>query len=103
MTFSIEPITELPIIVKDPQNDLDYSVTFATFLAETGDTIATYEVTSESGDCTIHDVTTAAGKVTARISGGMLGRIEPIKYKIVTAIAPVKTAETTILVHIKQE
>lgn len=103
MSFTTEPITKLPIIVKDPQNDLDYTVSFVDFLAETGDTIGNIEVTSESGNCTIHDPVTSAGKVTARISGGTLGRFEPIKYKIQTAIAPIKTAETTILVHIKQE
>lgn len=103
MSFATEPITQLPMIIKDPQNDLDYTVSFVDFLAETGDTIGNIEVTSESGNCTIHDPTTSLGKVTARISGGTLGRIEPIKYKITTAITPVKTAETTILLKIQQE
>lgn len=103
MSFTTEPITQLPMIVKDPQNDLDYTVSFVDFLAETGDTIGNIEVTSESGNCTIHDPVTNGGRVTARIAGGTLGRIEPIKYKITTAITPVKTAEKTILLKIQQE
>ena len=44
MSFATEPITQLPMIIKDPQNDLDYTVSFVDFLAETGDTIGNIEV-----------------------------------------------------------
>ena len=103
MAFETEPISKLPIIIKDPDNDLDYSVSFVDFLNETGDNIASAEVTSESGDCTISNIIINAGRVSANISGGTHGRFEPIKYRITTSSVPPKQVNSTILLHIKPE
>lgn len=103
MTYTTEPISKLPIITKDPNNDLDYTVNFSDFLAETGDTIANAEVVSESTNCTVHDILVSGSRVTASIAGGTKGRFEPIRYRITTSSVPPKIADQTILISIKEE
>lgn len=99
MSFITEPLNQLPMIDKDPDVNLDYSYSFTDFLAEMSDTIATAEVVSESTNCTISGVAHSNGVVSCLIAGGEHGRIEPIKFRIVTVGG--KTADSTILLNIK--
>ena len=103
MTYSIEPITKLPIIVKDPNNDLDYTVNFSDFLSETGDLIANADVVSESTNCNVRNILVNGSRVTASIAGGTKGRYEPIRYRITTNSVPPKVADQTILISIEEE
>lgn len=102
MPFTTEPLTNLSMIDKDPTHDsLNYSVTFVDFLTDAGDAIADIEVVAEGDDntCVIEDSSHADGIVTAVISGGRNGRIEPIRFKITTDSIPPKTTVKTILLN----
>jgi len=75
-------------IVKDPYAVLDYSLDWTNWMP-TGDTISTISVTAEtiSGDAAplaIDSSTNTSYIATATISGGTVGNIYNIEYKINT-------------------
>jgi len=76
-------------IEKDPYAVLDYSLDFQNWLPS-GDTISSVTVTAEtiSGDAaplTIDSTSNTTTVATANISGGTVGNIYNVEYKIETA------------------
>lgn len=76
---------EKPTIVKDPQAVLDYSASWAAWLAGVNDTLVSAAVTAETPLVVQGDVTFSAGVVTAMIGGGALNKLHRVTFSIFTA------------------
>lgn len=87
-----------PVIDKDPDAVLEYTLDWTDWLADVSDTISTHAVT-ESGitKASSSNTTTA---VTAWLSGGAVGQVPSATYRIVTAGG--RTDERTIYFNIRQ-
>ena len=87
-----------PIIDKDPNSILDYTIDWAEYLADVVDTIASFSVTSTG--LTVVSSFQSGTKVTAWLSGGTEGDKVMVTYQIVTAIG--RRDDRSIYLKIKQ-
>lgn len=87
-----------PVIDKDPDAVLDYTLDWVDWLSDVSDTIssATVTVNGITKDSQTNDTT----KVTAWLSGGSVGQMPSATYRIVTAGG--RTDERSIYFNIKQ-
>ena len=74
-----------PTIDKDANATLDYSQSWTAWLAKVSDTIATVVVVADEPLLVEDDPDIAAGVVTAYISGGTVGAVHKVTFKITTA------------------
>lgn len=86
-----------PVIDKSPGASLDYVFNWTDWLAEVSDTIVSYTVVVQSGLTKASD-SIAAGRVTATLSGGTLGKTYFAKCTITTTGG--RTDSRTIYLHI---
>jgi len=87
-----------PVIDKDPDAVLEYTLDWTDWLADVSDTITSASVTV-NGVTKASDSNTTV-KVTAWISGGTVGQMPSATYLIVTAGG--RTDERTIYFNIRQ-
>jgi hypothetical protein len=87
-----------PVIDKDPDAVLDYSIDWTDWLADVSDTISTATVTVSG--ITKNSETNTATKVTAWLQGGTPAQTPSATYRIVTAGG--RTDERTIYFNIKE-
>lgn len=96
-SFAINPDGS-PVIDKDPDAVLEYTLDWTDWLADVSDTISSHAVTVSGITKTTSSNT--ATHVTAWLSGGVAGQIPSATYRIVTAGG--RTDERTIYFNIKQ-
>lgn len=87
-----------PVIDKDPDAVLDYSIDWADWLADVSDTISSHSVTVNG--MTKNTSTNTTTKVTAWLQGGAAAQMPSATYQIVTAGG--RTDERTIYFNIKE-
>jgi hypothetical protein len=87
-----------PVIDKDPEAVLDYSIDWTDWLADVSDTISAATVTVSG--ITKNTSTNTSVKVTAWLQGGVPAQMPSATYQIVTTGG--RTDERTIYFNIKE-
>lgn len=87
-----------PVIEKDPDAILDYTVDWVDYLTDVTDAIASYQVLTTG--VTIVSTAQNTTKITAWLSGGIEGDKVQVTYRIVTAAG--RTDDRSIYLKIKQ-
>lgn len=87
-----------PVIDKDPDAILDYSIDWTEWLADVSDTISTATVTVSG--ITKNTSSNTQTKVTAWLKGGIASQMPSATFQIVTAGG--RTDERTIYFNIKE-
>lgn len=83
-TFKYD-VDGFPAIKKDPAATLDYTINWADYLADIGDTISAATVTSDSVDMTVNSTNVVANtSVVTWVSGGLNGITYTLTCRIVT-------------------
>jgi hypothetical protein len=85
--------------VKDPNTIIDRAVNWVNWLA-TGDSLATKTVTADSG-LTVDSSAISGTSVTARLSGGTVGKDYNVLYRITTTLG--ESDDQTITIKIRQK
>ena len=87
-----------PVIEKDPNAILDYTVDWVDYLTDVTDTIASYQVLTTG--VTVASTAQNTTKITAWLSGGIEGEKVQVTYRIVTTGG--RTDDRSIYLKIKQ-
>lgn len=98
MTSFIVNADGWPVIDKDPDAALDYTIDWTAWLADVSDSISTKTVTGNG--VTIDTSSNTSNTVTAMVSGGVVGQMPSITVHIVTSGG--REDDRTIYFNIKE-